>query len=603
MKKLLFLTILLLSAGRLSAQVPSTYVPQLITYQGIPFGGCAVYQLAENVTNGTYYTCNISTNPPSWLAAGASSPITSVFSRVGVITANSGDYNCGQVTNCGLPSNGGTGVNNPTAHGIAVAEGASNYNFINCMITEQIFTVVNGSDPTCMSPGLLDGNGGAAVTTTPYTVQCDSGTTLLDRGSTIRLQSGAATITVPLSTASGCGSGFAFVLMDDGAGTVTVNRSSPDTFSTFNGSTNTDGATSFTITNGQYASFNQGASGIWEVRISPSGSGGSGLPYGVGTGSVNVLAVTTTPPVNVNTAGTYVAVLANLANTTTTPTLAVGTSGALTITKLGSGGTTTALRAADYGTTQWMQLLSDGTNWVLQNPASDQAGLNMYFDASGNLQCLSGGSCTIGGTARPSNITSALFTAPIYVSPNSTTSTILQGGDFNGAGATVTSNATLRGGDASGTGTTTSASVNVRPGRVTSTTGNPGMRWDEEVFTTSGTVTQWDLVCESGNLQVANCGASPTNVIGVAITAANPIVVVTSGNVPITASAAVTLGHFVCSGATAGNVTDNAATTPCATAGQSVGIVEATSGVLEIPEIGGTVTLSTTLPLVHLRFQ
>lgn len=53
------------------ASVPSTYVPQLITYQGVPFGVCSVYQLAENVTNGTYYTCNISTH--TWAALGASS--------------------------------------------------------------------------------------------------------------------------------------------------------------------------------------------------------------------------------------------------------------------------------------------------------------------------------------------------------------------------------------------------------------------------------------------------------------------------------------------------------------------------------------------------
>jgi hypothetical protein len=61
--------------------------------------------------------------------------------------------------------------------------------------------------------------------------------------------------------------------MDDGAGTLTFTRTSPDTFSIFNGTTNTDGATSFTLSNGQFATLNQAASGIWEVRITVQASG------------------------------------------------------------------------------------------------------------------------------------------------------------------------------------------------------------------------------------------------------------------------------------------------------------------------------------------
>jgi uncharacterized cupin superfamily protein len=156
-------------------------------------------------------------------------------------------------------------------------------------LTGQYLAANNGGSSAFISPGLGDGNGGAPVAAS-YTAQCDSSTSILDRGTTLRLQSGGTPFTVPLSTASGCGGHFYFAILDDGAGTVTVNRTSPDTFSIFNGLTNTDGATSFTLTNGQTAVLNQGATGIWEVRINQLANLGTpttltltnatGLPFG-----------------------------------------------------------------------------------------------------------------------------------------------------------------------------------------------------------------------------------------------------------------------------------------------------------------------------------
>jgi hypothetical protein len=77
---------------------------------------------------------------------------------------------------------------------------------------------------------------------------------------------------VPLSTATGC-PGLVVSLLGDGAGTVTFTRTSPDTFSVFTGSTNTDGATTFTLTNGQHVTLAQGATGIWEVVMGGGGTG------------------------------------------------------------------------------------------------------------------------------------------------------------------------------------------------------------------------------------------------------------------------------------------------------------------------------------------
>jgi hypothetical protein len=134
------------------------------------------------------------------------------------------------------------------------------------------------------SAGIPLGNGGAAVTTTPYTVQCDSGAAIIDRLTMILLQSGASVVTVPQSSASGCGSAFTFAAQDDGAGTVTFNRTGSDTFNIANGSTNTDAATSFTLTNGQFVTLSNGASTVWEVRIT-AGGGASLSTITAATGS------------------------------------------------------------------------------------------------------------------------------------------------------------------------------------------------------------------------------------------------------------------------------------------------------------------------------
>ena len=139
--------------------------------------------------------------------------------------------------------------------------------------TGQSIFATNAATPAFASPGISDGNGGAAVTTTPYPIQCDSSTALIDRSTTLRFQTGASVITAPDHTATGCANNMAFTLIDDNAGTLTVNRGGTDTFSVFTGSTATDGATSFTLSNGQYATLNNGAGGVWEVRIVSGGAG------------------------------------------------------------------------------------------------------------------------------------------------------------------------------------------------------------------------------------------------------------------------------------------------------------------------------------------
>lgn len=136
--------------------------------------------------------------------------------------------------------------------------------------TSQTLTATNGAGASFASPGVPFGNGGSPVTSTPYVVGCDSGTAVLDGGRTIILQSGASVVTAPDHTATGCNN-MVFGIADDGGGTITVNRSGSDTFTILDGNSKTDGATSFTLGNGQYASLNNSGTTVWLVRKNVQG--------------------------------------------------------------------------------------------------------------------------------------------------------------------------------------------------------------------------------------------------------------------------------------------------------------------------------------------
>lgn len=116
--------------------------------------------------------------------------------------------------------------------------------------------------------------------------------------------------------------------------------------------------------------------------------------------------------------------------------------------------------------------------------------------------------------------------------------------------------------------------------------------------------TQFNLQCQSAADTVANCGASPSVVYGAlqnAYSTSGGVIleeVVKLGKVPINASAAVTLGHTVCAGSSAGQVTDSGGTGNCGSA-PTIGVVRSVSGPYLLPD-GTTATLSTTLPLIEM---
>jgi hypothetical protein len=184
---------------------------------------------------------------------------------------------------------------------------------------------------------------------------------------------------------------------------------------------------------------------------------------------------------------------------------------------------------------------------------------------------------------------------------------ILQGANETGAGG-----ASSQGGGAlveGGTNAATNAAsqgggVELLAGASTGATqGLQGLVLWGDVYVTASTSTQWDLACFSAAMTTKNCGASPSSWVGVIETVGSNYNVVVSppSLVPINASGAVTLGHTVCAGGTAGQITDSAGTATCTSAqGATVGVVAAVAGAWTLPD-GTTFTASTTLPLIKMN--
>ena len=187
----------------------------------------------------------------------------------------------------------------------------------------------------------------------------------------------------------------------------------------------------------------------------------------------------------------------------------------------------------------------------------------------------------------------------------------VRGGDETGTGGATSQggNTIVRGGNDAATNAASAAGmVELVPGLATGATqGLQGLLLIAENYIKGGgTSTLWNLQCivTTTAMTVNDCGASPTvPVVGVAFAVNSNTVQVHSigSQTPVNASAAVTVGHTVCAGSTAGKVTDSGTTAPCGSgAGFTVGEVIAVSGTYNFP-IAGSVTLSTTLPLIQLN--
>ena len=139
------------------------------------------------------------------------------------------------------------------------------------------------------------------------------------------------------------------------------------------------------------------------------------------------------------------------------------------------------------------------------------------------------------------------------------------------------------------------------------TAGTQGLLLTTESYLQGTSVTQWTLQCWStAAFTVSTCGASPDTWIGVAeLKVASFIptvqVAISPSQIPINASSAVTLGHTVCAGASAGQVTDSGGVNLCTTAqGHTVGTAISVTGHTYTYPDGTTFTVSSTYPLIQL---
>jgi len=176
---------------------------------------------------------------------------------------------------CILPSGAScvnTGIGTGTQNCLTDWPTTSSLGSVCSSIAGQVPVANNGSAPSFLSPSMVD-SPNSPVSTTPYLIACDTSSSIIDRTKTIRFQSGASAITIPLSSATGC-NGLVTTIFDDGAGTLTLTRSGSDTITIVNGSTNLDAQTSFTLTNGQYVTLSQNATGLWLARIAIGASAG-----------------------------------------------------------------------------------------------------------------------------------------------------------------------------------------------------------------------------------------------------------------------------------------------------------------------------------------
>ena len=159
------------------------------------------------------------------------------------------------------------------------------------------------------------------------------------------------------------------------------------------------------------------------------------------------------------------------------------------------------------------------------------------------------------------------------------------------------------GNDASSTAASQAGSVEIEGGASTNG-GEPGLLILGQNYHQGATVTQWNMQCATASaLTAQDCGASPVSALGVGDLHTGSVdeVHLIGSITPVNASGAVTLGHTVCAGSTAGKVTDSGVTGGCPTgAGFTVGTVVAVSGEWQFAD-GSSATITTTLPLVQIH--
>jgi hypothetical protein len=206
----------------------------VLHHAGNPNGAVAgnVYQLCWDTTNSIMYVCTTS-------GTSSSAVWTDISPGSSLIT----------------PALGGTGVSDPTAHTLPVAEGASNFNFLGPLTNGQLLIGSAGADPVpttlTAGPGISIANGAGSITISGTAsgigwtdVTGASQAMAADSGYTAN-NAGLVTFTLPSTAAYGTG----LAVVGKGAGGWKINVGTGQNIQV--------GSLSTTVTTGSVASTNQ----------------------------------------------------------------------------------------------------------------------------------------------------------------------------------------------------------------------------------------------------------------------------------------------------------------------------------------------------------
>jgi hypothetical protein len=117
-----------------------------------------------------------------------------------------------KVTNVLPTTNGGTGVANPTAHTLPVAEGSSNFNFLGPLTNGQLLIGSTGADPVAATltqgTGIIITNAAGSITvasngTIPYTEVATATQMVVNNEYTAGSNIALVTLTLPVTSAAG----------------------------------------------------------------------------------------------------------------------------------------------------------------------------------------------------------------------------------------------------------------------------------------------------------------------------------------------------------------------------------------------------------------
>lgn len=546
---------------------------------------------------------------PTWITTAPTTGHCPQFSGTLGLLVDSGSANCGGLANPmttlgDVLYGGASGV--PTR--LAGPTVAGTYNLL---------SKPSAGAATALTFGLPGVVTNAQVGTTYTYQQTDS---VNDRAGFTTFANASA-IAVTLPSAASFGSNWTNLSCDQLAGTATITPAT-STIDSYNptAGTYTAATTTLVLTTGQCAFIYSDNTNYHAVKFTSSAGGAaalSAITAAVGTNTLangnnpqlwnwaqttNTQAGMTFGETSAATAGTITNSLANQSNVTVR-TAAASTATPLNVSQ-GSITGTLSIPAAQIATT-WnngamtgVGLLIQVTNTASANPSFP---LEVLGGAGGATQLLTldqGGNEFINGNYTVGNGLG-------YEGANATSGLFVSGGTSSQGGNQVGGGLRVQGADGSNTGSATGGGYLVlRPGMLTgaSPAGVMGIATFGNGFLAGATVTQWNWEHITASFTVQDAGTTATDGFCVASNATSPVYCIQEGLSPINATAAVTLGHTVCTGATAGKVTDSGGIGAC-TLGSQVGVVVATSGtyIVGSGQTTATVTATTTLPIIALR--